>query len=136
MALQQTAFTGSLPATPQPSRSRPTARRQMRVRASSSPTRPPPAKPMRRPFSSPLPQWQRLWAVGKQGREPAHSSVLEQRAEGHLGWADGLEEHYRTGKTVGRGALPQRSRSTTQMRCDATAEPAGIRSRFHGPPSA
>ena len=103
MALQTTAFHGQTTHILALRQSRRAAREPARARASSSPTRPPPAKPMRRPFSSPLPQFQRLWAV-KRGKETAQHT-LEQRAEGRLCWADGLEEHYRTGKTVGRGAL-------------------------------
>lgn len=108
MAVQSALGTRLPLSQPQRRCSRPAARQPVHVRFSSSPTRPPPARPIRRPFSSPLPQqFQRLWAL-KKGKE-ATQQIHDQRAEGHLSWADGLEDHYRTGKTVGRGALSRYS---------------------------
>lgn len=81
------------------------SRQALRPRCSSSPTRPPPARPIhgsrkRSPFSNPLSQ---LWAVKGRTDQTQPASVQDQRADGHLSWADSLEQHYRTGKTVGRG---------------------------------
>jgi len=90
------------------------ARQPLRPRCNGSPTRPPPPRPVhgarrRTPFSNPLSQ---LWAV-KGRTDSAQASVQELRADGHLSWADSLEQHYRTGKTVGRGE-PGRPRPDSQ----------------------